>query len=142
MTRKPRVLVADDEPAITALVAAMLRHAGFEVVEARGGVEAISLARRERPDLIMLDVMMPDLDGRDTSRLLKMDRELENVPVLLFSSADEADVHWRGVGADGFLQKPFSIRGLPALLRRHLPPAPGPEPGTGELDPFSDRPDG
>ena len=136
VSSKPRVLVADDEPAITALVATMLRHAGFEVVQAHGGVEAISRSREQRPGVILLDVMMPDLDGRDTCKLLRMDRELEDVPILLFSSADEADVHWRAVGADGFLQKPFSIRELPDVLRRHLRAAPRPD--AGRSDPHSE----
>jgi len=114
---RPLVLVADDEPAITALVADMLGYAGFEVARAQGGAEALTLARARRPDLVLLDVMMPDLDGRDACRALKMDRELASVPVVLFSSADEQDVHWRAAGADGFLQKPFSIRALPGFLR-------------------------
>ena len=122
VAQPPRVLVADDEPAITALVAEMLRYAGFTVVEAHGGAEAVSLARKERPDLILLDVMMSDLDGRDACKVLKMDQSLREVPVILFSSADERDVHWSGAGADGFLQKPFSIRALPDLVRRHLTP--------------------
>ena len=117
-----RILVADDEPAITALVAEMLRYAGFTVVRAHGGAEAVSLARNERPDLILLDVMMPDLDGRDACKVLKMDQSLRDVPVILFSSADERDIPWGGAGADGFLQKPFSIRALPDLVRRHLAP--------------------
>ena len=116
----PLVLVADDESAITALVGEMLRFAGFRVARANGGTEAIKLARHERPDIILLDVMMPDLDGRDACRLLKMDHDLRDVPVVLFSSADERDVHWAGAGADGFLQKPFSIRALPDLIRRFL----------------------
>ena len=116
----PRILVADDEPAITALIAQMLGHAGFRVVQVNGGTEAIALARHQRPDLILLDVMMPDLDGRDACRILKMDQHLRGVPLVLFSSADERDVHWAGAGADGFLQKPFSIRALPGLVRRYL----------------------
>ena len=120
MDRKPRVLVADDEHAITALVAEMLGWAGFDVVRAHGGAEALVLARTERPDVILLDVMMPDLDGRDACRAVKMDAELRGTPVVLFSSADEQDVHWRAAGADGFLQKPFSIRELPGLVRGFL----------------------
>jgi DNA-binding response OmpR family regulator len=119
-TQSPRVLVADDEPAITALVAEMLGYSGFRVVQAGGGAEAIALARQEKPDLILLDVMMPDLDGRDACKVLKMDHALEGVPVILFSSADERDVHWDRVGADGFLQKPFNIRALPDFVRGHL----------------------
>lgn len=120
MDPKPRVLVADDEPAITALVADMLGWSGFDVVRADGGAEALVLARAQRPDVVLLDVMMPDLDGRDACRALKMDRDLRDVPVVLFSSADEQDVHWRAAGADGFLQKPFSIRALPDFVRSFL----------------------
>ena len=116
----PRVLVADDEPAITTLMGDMLAWAGFSVLCAHGGAEALTLAREERPDVVMLDVMMPDLDGRDACRALKMDRDLQHVPVILFSSADERDVHWRAAGADAFLQKPFSIRDLPAFVRSVL----------------------
>ena len=117
MTPKPRILVADDEHAITALVSEMLTFAGFEVLRAHGGAEALTLARAEKPDLILLDVMMPDLDGRDACRALKMDAELQQTPVVLFSSADEQDVHWRGAEANAFLQKPFSIRELPDFVR-------------------------
>ncbi|HYW06813.1 MAG TPA: response regulator [Longimicrobium sp.] len=121
VTQPPlHILVADDEPAITALIAEMLGYAGFRVVQAHGGAEAISLGRGERPDLILMDVMMPDLDGRDACKVLKMDRELRDIPVILFSSADEDDVHWRGAGADGFLQKPFNIRELPDIVRGYL----------------------
>lgn len=116
----PLVLVADDESAITALVAEMLRFSGFRVVQANGGTEAITLARQERPDLILMDVMMPDLDGRDACEVIKMDESLREIPVILFSSADERDIHWAGVGADGFLQKPFSIRALPGYVRGQL----------------------
>jgi DNA-binding response OmpR family regulator len=118
--QRPLVLVADDEPAITALVAEILGFAGLRVARAHAAREAISAARAERPDLILLDVMMPDLDGRDVCRVLKMDQALRGVPVVLFSSADERDVHWRDAGADGFLQKPFSVRSLPGFVRGHL----------------------
>ena len=117
---KPRVLVADDEHAITVLVSEMLTYAGFEVLRAHGGAEALTLARTAKPDLILLDVMMPDPDGRDACRVLKMDLELRGIPVALFSSADERDVHWRGAGADAFLQKPFQIRALPEFVRKLL----------------------
>lgn len=120
MSPKPRILVADDEHAITALVSDMLTHAGFDVLQASGGTEALTLARAERPELVLLDVMMPDLDGRDACRALKMDRGLDGVPVVLFSSADERDVHWRAAGADAFLQKPFDIRALPDFVRTLL----------------------
>ena len=114
------MLVADDEPAITVLVSHMLEFAGFEVLRAHGGVAALTLGRAERPDVILLDVMMPDLDGRDACRALKMDEELRRIPVVLFSSADEYDVQWRRAGADAFLQKPFEIGSLPDFVRQLL----------------------
>lgn len=116
----PRILVADDEPAISAIMAQMLGYAGFEVVRAGGGAEAVALARHEPPALILLDVMMPDLDGRDACQVLKADPALRHVPVLLFSSAEERDVHWAGAGADGFIQKPFRIRSLAEVVRGYL----------------------
>lgn len=115
--QKPCILVADDEHAITALVSDMLTHAGFRVVRAHGGAEALMLGRAERPELMLLDVMMPDLDGRDACRVVKMDLELQHIRVVLFSSADEDEIHWREAGADAFLQKPFIIRALPDFIR-------------------------
>lgn len=120
MDTKPRVLVADDEHAITVLVSDMLSWAGFEVLRAHGGAEALRMARTDRPHVVLLDVMMPDLDGRDACRALKMDLDLQGIPVVLFSSADERDVHWRGAGADAFLQKPFDVRALPGFVRTVL----------------------
>jgi adenylate cyclase len=117
---KRRVLVADDEPAVTVLLSEVLSYFGFEVIRAHGGVEALSLARAERPDLVLLDVMMPDLDGRDAGRAIKMDTELQRIPVVLFSSADEQEVQWRDAGADAFLQKPFSIQTLKELVQELL----------------------
>jgi CheY-like chemotaxis protein len=113
-----RVLVADDEPAITELVATILGFAGFAVMRAHDGAEALRVARESRPDVIFLDVMMPKMDGRDVCRAITRDAVLRGIPVVLFSSADEADVEWRAAGAVAFLQKPFDIRRLPDLVRK------------------------
>lgn len=117
--RRARILVVDDEPGIAELMAVMLTHAGFEVAQARDGLEAVLRAREAPFDLVLLDVMLPGLDGRQTCRMLKADGAL-GVRVVLHSSADEIDVDWRAVGADGFLQKPFDIRDLPRFVRAHL----------------------
>lgn len=90
---------------------------GSHVIRAYGGVEALTLARAEPPDLLLVDVMLPDLDGRDVCRLLKLDEQLRGIPVVLFSSADEYDVHWRHAGANAFLQKPFDVTALPGFVR-------------------------
>ncbi|HEU6450174.1 MAG TPA: response regulator transcription factor [Gemmatimonadaceae bacterium] len=117
--RRPRILVVDDEPGTAELMAVMLTHAGFEVVQARDGFDAMARVRETPFDLILLDVMLPGLDGRETCRLLKEYGAL-GTRVVLHSSADEDDVDWRRAGADGFLQKPFDIRELPDFVRAHL----------------------
>ena len=116
----PLVLVADDELGTTLLVSDMLVFAGFAVVQAFDGVEALLRARERRPALALLDVMMPGLDGREVCRRIRADPELEGVRVVLHSSADESDVAWREAGADAFVQKPFAIRELPLLIDRLL----------------------
>jgi DNA-binding response OmpR family regulator len=117
---RPRVLVADDEEGTRALMAEMLSHSGFDVVQAHDGTEALARARATPPDLALVDVMMPGMDGREVCRRMGADPALTHVPVILHSSADERDVDWRGVGADAFLQKPFRIAQLPEFVRRHL----------------------
>jgi CheY-like chemotaxis protein len=117
---RPRVLVADDEAGTRALMAEILTHGGFEVVQARDGIEALVRAREAPPDLALLDVMMPGLDGREVCRRLRGDPALAHVPVVLHSAADEDSVDWQGAGADAFLAKPFALRELPDRLRRHL----------------------
>lgn len=115
-----RVLVADDEPAMTAVMALALRAEGFEVIEAHDGREALTLALSERPDAILLDVMMPGMGGLDITRRLRNDPAFEHTPIVLFSSLDERSVDWKGAGADAFLQKVFSVAKLPDLLENLL----------------------
>lgn len=114
------VLVADDEPAITEVMGRILRAAGHDVITAGSGMRALELARAERPDIALLDVMLPGMDGREVSRRIRQDPELARMPIVLFSSMDESDVDWRGAGADAFLQKAFDILALPALVDRML----------------------
>ncbi|HSJ15079.1 MAG TPA: response regulator [Longimicrobiales bacterium] len=115
---RKRVLVADDEPMTAELLALVLAFNGYEVVQAHDGREALERARAVRPDVVLLDVMMPRLAGPDVARRLRSDPELADVPVVLFSCVDESDVDWRGAGADLFLQKPVDIRALPDVVRR------------------------
>jgi len=125
MARK--VLVADDEPLTAEMLALMLRFAGFDVVCAHDGAEALEQARLTRPDAIILDVRMPELRGDAVARALRSDPEFRERPVVLCSSVDEAEVAWQEAGADLFLQKPIDLRALPALLERllMLPPSGG-----------------
>ena len=114
------VLVVDDERGTVALMREMLEYAGFRVEHAHDGLEALARARELRPALLLSDVMMPGLDGRDLCRELRADPDLKAMVVVLHSSMDERDVAWRAAGADAFLQKPFRVSELPGRVRDWL----------------------
>ena len=114
------ILVVDDERGTVALMREMLEHAGFRVEHAYDGLEALARARELRPAMVLSDVMMPGLDGRDLCRELRADPALGEMVVVLHSSMDEHEVAWRAVGADAFLQKPFRIALLPGRVRDWL----------------------
>ncbi|CAN5625723.1 N/A [soil metagenome] len=111
-----RVLVADDEPLTTEMIALMLAFRGYEVVCASDGAEALQQARELKPDILLLDVQMPEMEGDAVTRALRADPELGECPVVLFSSADETEVNWREAGATAFLCKPIDLVRLPDLV--------------------------
>ncbi|HEY4689473.1 MAG TPA: response regulator transcription factor [Anaerolineae bacterium] len=122
-----KVLIVDDEPPIIDVLAYNLKRANFEVIIARDGEEALAQARREKPDLIILDLMLPKLDGLDVYRLLR--RECETPVIMLTARDAEIDrVVGLELGADDYVVKPFSVRELMArvknVLRRAIPPPP------------------
>ena len=113
-----KVLVADDEQAITELVAFALEMEGYMVIQAPDGPEALRLVKEEHPDLAMVDVMMPGLDGREVSRRIKGDPSTSDIPVLLFSAAPNPDL--TEARADGFMPKPFDVTHLVDIVRRYI----------------------
>ncbi len=122
-----RILVVDDEPRMIRFIQMNLELEGYQVSQASNGFEALNKVRDELPDLIILDVMMPDMDGFETLRLL---REISAVPVIMLTvKADEEDkVRGLELGADDYVTKPFSPKELSsrvkAVLRRAEMPAP------------------
>jgi DNA-binding response OmpR family regulator len=116
-----RILVVDDEERMVRFIRLNLEHDGFLVSEAFNGKQAIQRLRDVSPDLILLDVMMPDLDGFE---VLQMTREISNVPVIMLTAKGEEDDRIRGLelGADDYITKPFNPRELvsrvKAVLRR------------------------
>jgi putative two-component system response regulator len=107
--RRPRVLVADDEPAMRLLARVNLEVEGVEVIEARDGLEALELARRERPDLVLLDVMMPGLDGWEVARQVRAAPETRDLPIVFMTALAGIDDRRRGfdAGGVGYIVKPF-----------------------------------
>jgi CheY-like chemotaxis protein len=112
-----RVLVVDDEPMMLEIAAGMLNASGFKVLTAMRGEEALEIARRERPAVVLCDIMMPGLDGRDVCRAIKDDPDLNDIPVVLHSSLREDEVDWQSSGADAFRYKLSNLSELPAFLR-------------------------
>jgi DNA-binding response OmpR family regulator len=118
----PTILVADDEEDLRELVSYRLSRSGYEVVEAVDGQEALELATERTPDLMVLDVMMPRLDGYELTRRVREQDALRSVPVILLTArSQETDVS-RGfdVGADDYLKKPFNPDELVARVRAVL----------------------
>ena len=120
--RRGRVLVVDDEAPITELLSTALRYMGYEVTTARTGSAALESASRTPPDLVVLDVMLPDIDGFEVCRRLRADGDF--VPVIFLTARDAEDDRVTGFirGGDDYVTKPFSLEELTlriaALLRR------------------------
>ena len=114
-----RILVVDDEERMVRFIRLNLEHDGFQVSEAFNGKQAVQRLRDVNPDLILLDVMMPDLDGFE---VLEMVREISNVPVIMLTAKGEEDDRVRGLekGADDYVTKPFSPRELVSRVRAVL----------------------
>jgi two-component system OmpR family response regulator len=115
-----RVLVVDDEPNIVDIVSMALRYEGFDVDSATNGAKAIAAVQAKRPHLIVLDVMMPDLDGFEVARRLAA-RQLD-VPIIFLTARDatEDKVHGLTLGGDDYVTKPFSVEELIARIRTIL----------------------
>ncbi|HNQ87365.1 MAG TPA: response regulator transcription factor [Verrucomicrobiota bacterium] len=119
---RTKILVVDDEPDAVELVAFNLRQAGFEVATAADGAEALKKARAWIPDLVVLDVMLPELDGFEVCKLLRRDPATAGVAILMLTAkAEELDrVLGLELGADDYLTKPFSPRELVLRIRNIL----------------------
>jgi len=115
----PRILVVDDEPTLVETIRYNLRREGHEVITATDGVQAIESARRDRPDLVILDLMLPKLDGFEVCRAIRRD---QTMPILMLTAKDdEVDkVVGLELGADDYMTKPFSMRELLARVRAML----------------------
>jgi DNA-binding response OmpR family regulator len=119
---RQQILIADDDPDILELVAFRLSRAGYDVVKAADGEEALAKATEHRPDLAVLDVMMPKMDGYDVTRQIRAGEATAGIPVILLTArVQEADIA-RGfeAGADDYVKKPFSPQELRARVQAVL----------------------
>ena len=125
--RVQRILVVDDERELVRAVRAYLEQAGYQVLTAYDGETALHVIRREQPDLVVLDLMLPDRDGWDLTRVVRADPHLAMLPILMLSARiEDADkIVGLELGADDYMTKPFNPREVVArvraLLRRSLP---------------------
>lgn len=131
-----RILVVDDEERMVRFIRLNLEHDGFQVIEAYNGQRALDQLRENLPDLVLLDVMMPDIDGFE---VLRMVRESNDVPVIMLTAKGEEDdrVHGLELGADDYVTKPFSPRELVSRVRavlRRTDAARGSDSGVIEVD--------
>lgn len=127
MEQRPLAVVADDEADILMLVDAVLRNAGFDVVGARTGTQALAEIRALRPQLVVLDLSMPELDGLEVLRRVRADSELARTPVVILTArVQEADVALGyAEGASKYVRKPFKPAELAALAKELVQSASG-----------------
>ena len=123
-SRRPRILVVDDDPGIRALCSVVLGADGYDVAEAADGQEGLVQALSDPPDLVLLDISMPVLDGFGLAAALRRDERTRELPIVFISGEEQPDVegHAYDVGALGFFAKPFEPSVLSAFVHRVLEP--------------------
>jgi two-component system cell cycle response regulator DivK len=119
MTQRLTVLVVDDNEKNMRLARDVLRFAGFQTLEATTGGESISLAHEHLPDVILMDIRLPDMDGTEAARQLKEDARTAGIPIVALTSfAMKGDREWfLAASFDGYLEKPISVREFPEQVR-------------------------
>jgi len=117
-----KIVIADDEPNILVSLEYLMKREGHEVVLARDGNEALATIRREKPALVLLDVMMPGKSGYEVCQAVRADEALAGVKILMLTAKgrDTDIAQGLGVGADGYVTKPFSTKDLAARVREML----------------------
>jgi diguanylate cyclase (GGDEF)-like protein len=117
-----KILILDDDPSLTALLAEILKQDGYEVIESNSAKDVLFLARQFRPDLLLLDIMMPEVDGYDVCDYFRGDPELKFTRIVVLTALDnlESRLKCYRAGADVYLAKPFEISELREIIRNHL----------------------
>lgn len=116
----PRLVLADDDPNITGLVARYLQMEGFEVETVGNGAEAVDKVLADPPDLVLIDIMMPEVDGLQATRRMREEKSLAKMPILVFSALSEKQDEVDEAGADGLITKPYNLPDLVSRIRSAL----------------------
>jgi two-component system cell cycle response regulator DivK len=118
-----RILVVEDHEENRRIMRDLLTSAGYEMIEAVTGEEGVTLAQTQHPDLILMDIQLPGIDGYETTRRIKADPALRAIPIIAVTSyaLSGDDVKAREAGCNDYVTKPFSPRALLAKIREHLP---------------------
>lgn len=111
------VMLVDDDPQLRHVVSMFFELEGYNVVQARDGREAIAMLAEYVPDVILLDLMMPDVSGIEVCQHVRGDRRLKEIPVVVFTAAEMKEEELRAAGADRFITKPYSLEGLRRVVR-------------------------
>jgi two-component system cell cycle response regulator DivK len=116
------ILIVDDNPQNRKLARDVLEFAGFRTLEATGGVEGVAMALEQDPDLVLMDIRMPDLGGVEALRLLREDPRTADTPIVALTSSTMRgdEERFLSEGFDGYMQKPISVREFPDQVRAHL----------------------
>ena len=119
---KKKILVVEDEPHIIKLISFILKSSGYDVIEAEIGAVGLKKAKTEKPELIVLDVMMPKMDGFEVAKKLKADPATRNIPILMLSSKAQFEDKMKGIdsGATDYITKPFDKQELLEKVREVL----------------------
>ena len=117
-----KILIVDDEATFIKLAQIRLESSGYEVITAKDGEEGLEKAKSEKPDLIMLDVVMPEMDGYQVCRLLKKDAQYNKIPIILFTgkAKDKFEIVGSKVGANVTIRKPFDLSNVLAMIEKLL----------------------
>jgi DNA-binding response OmpR family regulator len=118
----PQIMVVDDDPEVLSILVRHLRREGFAALEASSGAECLRLAKQDPPDVIVLDLMMPDMDGFAVRRALKADAETAEIPVIMLTARDDVDTRAQGIelGVSDFVAKPVVRRELVERIHAQL----------------------
>jgi two-component system cell cycle response regulator DivK len=123
MTAARTVLVVDDHEDNRRILRDLLRSAGYDIVEATNGEDGVAAARARTPDLILMDIQLPGIDGYEATRRIKADEALRRIPLIVVTSyaLSGDDAKAMAAGADAYVAKPFSPRAMLAKIREYLP---------------------